>query len=61
MNYFQIDQLFNVHKVAQSMISNMRNTKPKQERHEDVVRMSNTCGRENRETGETVTLIVAQF
>ena len=34
--------------------------KPKQERHQDVVRVSNTCGRENRETSETVTLMAAQ-
>ena len=27
-----------------------------QERHQDVVRVSNTHGRENLETGETVTL-----
>ena len=33
----------------------------KQERHQDVVRVSNTRGRENRETGETVTLMAAQF
>ena len=32
-----------------------------QERHQDVVQVSNTCGRENRETGETVTLMAAQL
>ena len=33
----------------------------KQERHKDVVCVSNTRGRENRETGETVRLMAAQF
>ena len=33
----------------------------KQERHHDVVRESNTRGRKNRETGETVMLMAAQF
>ena len=33
----------------------------KPERHQDVVRVSNTRGRENWETSETVTLMVAQF